>query len=295
VSKEERTVRLEVCESTIRTAFRRGLESTLEIVAALQRIEAEELWREREEFSDKPFAYYVKYYLKWDLQSVARIKLIDSTVRELKDANLPLPENESQVAELGRLEPDERGPLWSDLLDWSQRKEQPITVDTVRKAVEIEKQRQERIREREEADAAAKARLKQPKVGIDPDLGLGPEPEEPPKPAATRQPRSEEVEKAIDLIRKLCGNDVGAALESGALPMANKDILKWASLDPQMVKNLVYYVVNRRWSVAQAIAEESRQVDGGTTVDQLIALAKARSGRYTLTQDDAQILVDIVR
>jgi hypothetical protein len=282
-----RLLELEQCEMVIRTAFRRGLDATLEMVAALKRIEREELWTEREECRGKTFSFYVENFLKWDLRSVYRVKQVEETIRELSEAGLPLPENESQVIELAKLDAEVRSPVWKGLLSWSDRKGEPITVSKVRRAVELE------MEARAEAQAEAKAEEQKEKgrPGITATLDLG---EEPSKPRPVPMTANEKTLLAIERLRKLCGDDVANAILSGTLPLADREIQRWAEQEDDMVRNITYYVVNRRWTVQQAITEENRQIYGGTTVDELINFARAHGGRFAVEQNDARVLVEIL-
>src|SRR4029077_847975 len=127
-----RKAALDECELKIVTAFRRGLEATCSIARELHKILRDELYKAKtQEFKD-----YLREYLKIDERSFRRIIAISQTVDQLKEAGLELPANESQAAELSRLQPPLRPKIWLELITKAEREDKNLTLDEVRRAVE---------------------------------------------------------------------------------------------------------------------------------------------------------------
>jgi len=261
----QRMLELEQSEHAITMAFRRGLELTLELAEALKKIRDEKLYEERryESFED-----YVKNWLKLDLRGINKIMDTSETLSLLEEAGLPRPENESQAYELTQLEPEKRPIVWKRVIKVCEKKDTPITVAAVRKAVSLQKARD--------------AEPLRPKV--DPELDLRPE-------AAF----SDEALAAIERIGSLCGQEVGEALLAGTIDqLAPREIIGWAKQNDALVKNLVHYLVDLRWSLAKALAYEARGIDGGTTIDHLVTITRSHGGYQVFTHDDAQLTVRIL-
>ena len=103
---------------------------------------------------------------------------------------------------------------------------------------------------------------------------------------------SEEGERALSKIRRVCGETVATAIENGSLQLAEKSILKWAEQTNDLMQNLIHYVVDLRWSVKDALAYEEKIPTGSTTLDAIVVLARARGGRFVIKHQDFKITIE---
>jgi hypothetical protein len=276
---------LEECEKRIMSACRRGREATAAIGKELVKIRNEELFRARHE----NFTDYVTEDVHLDLASAYRIMKVYETVAALEQEGLMLPDNESQIVELAKLLPEGRATVWKRILVASQDHDRPITVDTVKIAVDQEEKRLAA------KPAQEPAKSRQPRgVQVSLDMGEDEDEEKTNGSAPAVIALSEKGEAALARIRKICGDQVAEAIERARVQISERELRRWADLDNQLVYNLAHYVVNQRWSVAKAINYEERMIDGTTNVDTLITMSRARGGRLTTTHDDARILVEIM-
>jgi hypothetical protein len=288
LSDPERLLALEAAEKKIFQAFRRGLDASRIMGTELRKIHDQELFTAKmNPETGEPWNWtgYVFNVLGWDVRSTNRILNIAGTVDRLEDAQLKLPDNESQVAELARLkEPEAQLKVWEKVVRAAEYKDWPITVSMVRVAVE-----------NEEGLAAAK-KLETKARGLEPPLnvedGDGQE-EEHEEEVPDRIRLTEKGEGALERIGRLCGPSVKEAIEHFKLDISEKDIIKWSEQTDRLVKNLAHYVCNVRMSVARAIAYDQSGVDGATTVEKLVTLARAAGGSTQVRHDDAVITVEI--
>lgn len=283
---------LEQCREKIIAAFRRGIEATRTMAKELLKIRDRELYRAKDY---KFFKDYILEELHWDLTSVYRVIKVAEIVQRLESEGLALPENESQVIELSKLEPEYQAPVWRRIMDVCERDEEPITLQVVRDAVDM----QERRLAQKEAEQKAKETVggAKPK-GVQVSLDLEEEVEkkgngETPVPVE-RQRLSEKGEAALAKIRKVCGDEVADAIEGLRVQISERDLCKWAEQGDQTIYNLAYYVVNQGWSVSKALNYEARMVDGNTDITTLITMCRSRGGRLGVTFDDARVTVEIM-
>jgi hypothetical protein len=270
---EDRMVALERYEHRIAGGFRRGLEAACQIGEGLTRIEEQRLYEER---GCQSFSEYLHDQWGFDERSGRRFMKVFRAVEILSRAGLALPENESQAAELGRLDPEELPTFWNKVLSICQAKDVALTTATVRKAVRAVLQTPGTL-EAPEKPAAVPQELK-----INPVLDFsenGEEDEHPSLPAS--QPSfilSEQGERDLNRIGRLCGSDVSNAILKGNVHLSERDIRKWAEQDDQQVRRLTYYIVDQRWTVTRALNYESKLITEETTIGQLALLARARGG-----------------
>jgi hypothetical protein len=258
---EERKVQLEACENRIFSAFRRGLEATCDIGKELRTIEADTLYDVRGYQNLIPYA---ERELRMDERSVRRSMNILSVIERLEGSGVQLPSNESQLIELARL-PDERVlPVWERLVKTCDKKDVPITIFRVREAVNLD----------EEPAKPARG-------GVQANISLD-----------ETEPLTEAGEKALARIRRICGEDIAKAIESGAVTLPEKALIKWAELKDQLMRNLVYYIIDQRWTVAQAIAYEEKKITGHSTLEDMILLARARGGHVAIQHDEFLVTIE---
>jgi hypothetical protein len=290
--KDSRALALEECQRRILEALRKGLQAYKIMSRELTKIQEEELYRVQfERFDD-----YVRRNFKLEMRDVARIHSIATTVLLLERQGLTLPENETQVLELARLEPEKRGAVWQKMLSLNEREDIPLTSDFIRKAVEKE------TRLLPEGGSGPGPRAAR---GVEVSLDLGSGGDGPGPARGSRPPGAPNTERisltargeaALTRLRALCGDSLVDALERGSLPMAERDIIRWGEeSDAELVRNLVYYVAHLRWTLAKALAYEARLINGDTTVDELITLARARNGRVATKHLDARIVTEILQ
>lgn len=289
--KEHMTLALEECHNRITAALKRGLEAYKMLSRELHKIESESLFLVVAETFDD----WARKNLGFESRDIKRIHSIATSVTVLERAALELPSNEAQVMELGRLNPELQPVVWQKCLRINEIDGIPITSDNIRKVVD-----------REIASAKQPPPPPKPPIGkgVDAPLDLGDSqkaqaaaagstssaPAQPPK----RITLTERGEKALSRLRTLCGDSLANALENGSLPLAERDIIRWGEeQDSQLVKNLVHYVSHLRWSLAKSLAYENQLVDSETTVDQLVTFARARSGRFATSHEDAKIIVEL--
>lgn len=281
---------LEVCEQHIFMAYRRGLDATCDIAKELVIISDQELWRAR---NYEKFDAYVAKELNLDVRTAERMMRIWRSRALLEEAGVELPFNETLIAELGALPPERQSDIWQGIVRVCERDDKPITASTVRKAVEIERDRLAALPpppSQEKPAAAAPGQRR----GVESELRVGDEEQkeqrgggdgDKAKPATTPQ-FSDEAERALARIARHCGEAVVKAILSGNLPMSQSTLLKWAEQEDSLLRNLRYYLVDLRWTLGKAMAHERKLVDGDSTLDQMILLAKVRGGSVTIKHND---------
>jgi hypothetical protein len=280
-----RKTALEDCEVKIKTAFRRGLEATCVIAKELHKIYHEELYTTKTE----DFSEYITDYLRIDLRTYRRIIAISQTVHQLQEAGLELPANETQVAELARLQAPIRARVWNDLVIRAEKEDKTLTVEDVRRAVDI-------------ADSAASHDAKGAsgaEQGVEIDLEEDSNGSEPP---ARRKPAAQEAilvltekgEAALTRIRKVCGEQIADAITSGAKAMTERDIRSWAEFDDEMMRQLVFLVFDQNYPLRQAVAFITKEITGDTDVHDLVLIASSRGGTAMINFDNkAKIVVEL--
>jgi hypothetical protein len=287
-----RLVALEECEQKILNAYRRGLEATCDMAKQFRRINEHQLYKER---GCGSFEEYAVKHLRADLRSVNRTLEVAEVIEVLRRANLPMPANETQAAELSRLDEDHQAEVWQRLLKAEEVHELPLTAAAVKKAVDLA---QEIIDA--QAEAASTGSLALGRKGVQTDLDMDSAdgaPEKMTPVPETKVPEravkyDESGEAALERITRLCGAAVGKAIESGNLPMTQRELIKWAEEGDEMVERLAHYVNDLRWKVDKAIQFEMAGLDEATTLTKVREMALARGGRMSFTLADIKVLVE---
>jgi len=276
VIENPRLVSLAECERKISTFMRRGIEATVGIGQQLLKIYTMELYKEK---GYETLYKYCTEELQFDPRSVGRMMGIADSAKIFKDHGIELPANESQVAELTRLEPDQQPLVWERVQQLALADERSITAQLVRDAVDY------RLRELEQAAPATKPNRSAKNALEEPDLDLGSNvsgqapaassgPAEPPP----RITLTEEGEAALERIRRLCGEGVADAIEHLRVLISERELKLWAEQDnPQ---DLTHYVMNERWTVSKTIGFINQIVNERTPVGRLITMAMANKGHF---------------
>jgi hypothetical protein len=293
-----RFLRLEKLENNIKAAFRRGLEATRSMGQDFNTIKQEELYTER---GYQSFSRYIEDHMQLARQTIERLIIVSDTARLIEDAGLRLPENETQLAELARLEPERQKTIWKLILDSFEQDE--ITAKTVRIAVEQEQRRAAaRVQEEEQKPTSSRSGVKtalDDKANGDQKDTDDSDEQSAPKPAASktivpgRMTLTQAGEEALDRIRALCGEVTAEGIEKGYVSISERDLIKWADQSDVAVRNLEHYVVDLRWSVRKALEFEDKIIDGESTLNQLIILARAAGGRAIFEHQDYNELYKI--
>jgi hypothetical protein len=274
--EEQRAAKLLECEQIIANARRRGMEAVLEIITQLEIIDREELYRD---LGYQSVNQYAEKHLGFSRQTVIRYLTDAKIVEVLRENNLPLPQNESQIAELNKLSktPDQIPIFWQQMLAEKDRIERPLTVKTIRAEVQ-------------------KALPPRPRAGV--KTALDEEPEDAGgngQEAKARISLSEKGEAALERIRRHAGDAYANAIEDMTVPISERDLCKWADQENWMLKKLGYYLIDQRWSLSQALKYEAQAISAQTTVQELIVMAKFSQtpGELDIRFQDARILVNI--
>lgn len=281
-SDDSRLVFLEQQEKHIVFHCRRGLEASYAIANALRIIIGQELFSER---GYDNFIDYASACLPFDSRTANRLLDVADTIDLLKEAGLALPANESQIAELARLNKDVQARAWEQIQNAAEQAETPITVRVVRTAVDLLGQ------------SAPKEPPKEPKTPAD-ELeaelpGRGTDGKSKPLPAPPKRIMlSETGEAALERIGRLCGKEASSAIEELRVPISERELTKWAQQDNEMVKSLGHYVLDQRWSVAKALAFEERAITPFTPLGNLLALARAHQGRYLVEFEGFDVRIE---
>lgn len=281
-----RKTQLEECELKIRSAFRRGLEATCLIATELHKILRDELYKE----VTPEFKEYLAFKLQIDERSYRRIILVSQTVALLKEAGLQLPANESQAAELGRLDAELRPRVWNELVVEAERQDKTLILDDVRQAVEaVESRPAPKAPKR-----SGSVEVEMQDNGSEPPTRSKSKPEEPVQEAELIL--TEKGEAALNRIRKVCGNEIADAIEDGTRSLTEREIRNWAEYDDAMMRMLTYYVIDRGWPLSKAVSFETRhqQIEDSTDVSELILIASARGGSALILHNKARITIELV-
>lgn len=284
ISKEQKTRHEQLAESErrIQQATRDTVESIRIIGAELTRIEDEELY---EVLGRNDFQEYVEIHLKFDYRMARAWMRASQALGLLHQQKLQLPYNQSQVLELAKLkEPEVLVGVWKKILDFCDKENKVPTFELVRDTVEAQRKKTNEFQTR----ARFKTTTTKPVKGIEIDLGdvNGAEA----KPSSTL---TEDGEKALNRIRRLCGDDIADAIREHNPKVPEKDLITWAQQDVEVVKTLAYWIVIKRWSLKKALAYDE-SVDAETTVEKLIDLARSRGGRVSVQLEEARITIEII-
>lgn len=270
-------------ERKIQQASRDTVESIRIIGQELTKIEDEELY---EVMGRNDFQEYVENSLRLDYR-MARAWMRASQALDLLDKEkLQLPYNQSQVMELTKLKsPEVLVGVWQKILDFCDKEKKVVTFDLVRDAVTFQRTKTNEFvtRARTKKEPPAKAK------GIDIDLGDS-------NGEVTKAPASlwtEEGEKALNRIRRLCGDEIADAVNAKNPLVQERDLLKWADQEPEMIKTLAYWIVQKRWTLRKALAYEENAINESTTVEELIDLARSRGGSAVVEYEDARLTIQI--
>lgn len=266
-------------EQKIQQASRDTVESIRIIGNELTRIEENELY---EVLGKNDFQEYVEVCLRLDYR-MARAWMRAATALTLLDKEkLQLPYNQSQVLELTKLKsPEMLVGVWRKILDFCDEKKKVVTFELVKDAVAAQRTKTN------EYVTRARVTTPKPAKGIDIDLGDN----------GTEAPTStftEDGEKALNRIRRLCGDEIADAIRAENPKVQERDIIKWAEQDTEMVKTLAYWIVQKRWTLRKAMAYEESAINESTTVQELVDLARSRGGRAQVEFDDARLTVEIM-
>jgi hypothetical protein len=266
------------CELKIARASTDTVESIRIIGKELLKIEKEELF---ECMGKNTFDEYVEHCLRIDYR-LARSWMRASPILEaLKSQKLQLPYSQSQVLELIKIKDMETMMgLWRRILDYCDKEQAVASYDMVRGAVE-----KERTKTGERLTRARKPSA--PAPGIDIDLS------QPNGEVVRESVWSEEGEKALNRIRRFCGNPIADAVNNGNPKVLERDLILWSQAEPDMIKNLAYWIVIKRWTYRKAVLFEETAFNMSTTVETLRDVAKSRGGRAYAEIEDVKITVEI--
>jgi hypothetical protein len=272
-TQENPLAALELFEARITHAIRRTLEATVDIGQALEKIASERLYEAR---GYQSFAKYLREVLHFNERTATLFRAVAHTVSILSSARLQLPANQAQAVELSKVDPDHLPIFWEKILKICQRKDvnlSELTAARLRRALLIQQSTQS-----ESSLPGAPPPLKVNPVIVFDDETLEQAPGAPP-----RWLLSEEGERSLNRISRICGEDISNSIVNGTINLSEREIVKWADQDDQMVRNLVHYVVDLRWSVSQALKYESELITLDTTLGQLLTLADARGGAVRIS------------
>jgi hypothetical protein len=269
------------CELKIARASTDTVESIRIIGKELLKIEKEQLF---EVMGKNDFREYVEHCLRIDY-GLARSWMRASPVLEaLKGQKLQLPYSQSQVIELIKIKDTETMMgLWRRILDYCDKEQVSASYDMVRGAVE-----KERTKTGERLTRARKPSA--PAPGITIDLG---ETQQPNGAVVRESVWSEEGEKALNRIRRFCGDPIADAVNVGNPKILERDLIAWSQAEPDMIKNLSYWIVIKRWTYRKAVLFEETAFNMSTTVETLRDVAKSRGGRAYAEIEDVKITVEV--
>lgn len=287
---------LEACEKRIISAFRRGMDVSRAIAKELININDQELYS----VYYGSFKDYVDDRLQLAYTSALRIMEIQRTMELFEGEKLELmPANETQVAELARLPLEQRPRAWTTAVEICKDRNQGVTAYAVKNAVELtlkELKETERALPKRPAPERKQRKAKPQQRGLDISIDKE-EPQESNGAAAAPEDRillSEEGEKALDRIRRICGDAVANAIESGRIKLSEKHLVRWAEEENETMDNLAYYIADLGWTFQRALSWEKKLIDGLTTVDELTLRAQACGGRVSTNYQNIRITIEIV-
>jgi hypothetical protein len=264
---------------------------TCDIAKELGKILREELYLAKASEFDE----YVTDVLGMDIRSARRIIKVHQTVHLLQQRGLALPANETQAAELSRLDPELQPRIWNELLIRFEREEKTLTTGDVRRAVEIAESQIPQIPQKlpESSRGAVEVAME------DQDNGSEAPKVPPPKKGAIQEAvlvLTEKGEAALNRIRKVCGKEVGDAIANGTKAMTERDIRNWADYDNDMMRQLLYFVFDLGYPVTRAINFLTREITDSTDVGDLILIASSRGGSAMVNfEGRAKIVVELTR
>ena len=275
---------LAAIEQIIREALVSGRHAIRRIGAGFLAIRQRDLWNLTQ---DENLDFFEYCWTAFGLESrnVKYAMDAERAFRTIEHAQLQLPSNDGQAVELARLHDEDRQiDVWRRVLEMCAEQNLGITVMRVREAVTQEKE--DIRREAVEGKDKKKTKDKPAKVpkGIDVDMGDEDE-----------LHLTERGEEALARIKALCGDVVATAIrEKRNAKLTEAAVRQWAEQDDDTVTNLVYYCIDRVWSVRKALNYLSRIIDGDTQVDELILMARNQGGRFSGMHGDARIIVEIM-
>ena len=283
VKETERYTALKEAERRIATLAQRAVNEAIAMGHEFMRIRDEKLY---EAAGYDRFSEYVEIELTWSYREVSRLMNVSLTARNLEAAGLRLPSNESQLLALGRLPPEKQAATYEEILVKCEKKDLPVTVALIDDTVERE------LKVNPTPAGAVKTGIEVPDLTADlADAISGSAYSE----TRARMSLDEEGEAALVRIKDLCGEAVGEAIEFMSVPLSQKELVRWASLEEALVKAMAHYIVHERWNLTQALRYESRSIngDGNTTVKEMLHWARSRGGYYALQIDRAIVTVQI--
>jgi hypothetical protein len=216
---------------------------------------------------------------------------IADSAKILKENNMELPANETQVAALSRLEGPQQAIAWQRVQRLAEQRERPITADLVHEVVDdyLEKLEVEQ-RPAKMAKEAPKSSLEEPDLDLGSDLSDEASASSKEAPALpSRIVLTEQGEEALEKIRRHCGEAVADAIEHLRLPISERELINWANDDDP--NELAYYVADLRWSVSKAQGFVRQTVTGRTSVGHLVTLAMANKGIFETDAEGVRITV----
>ena len=125
--------------------------------------------------------------------------------------------------------------------------------------------------------------------------------EEPPAPARKSKPQAQDAvlvltekgEAALSRVRKVCGEEIANAISSGTKAMTERDLRNWAEYDPEMMRQLVYFIFDQNYPLTKAVNFLARGIDDSTDVYDLILIASSRGGTAMINHDRAKITIEL--
>lgn len=280
-----RLLLLEECEKKIGNYFRRGLEATVGIGQQLRKINDLELYLERGCRSINEYAFDC---FGLPAAHTSRFMGISTSAELFKAKGIELPANETQLAELARLDPEHQIETWELVKKAAEAREEKVTAAIVRTAVDNAK-----------VVPASTSPPGAPRESLDePDLDLGslaPSEEQNGSKGRIEVPRislSEDGEEALEKIRRTCGDVVADAIEHHRIQISERELILWSRQeDPDL---LTHYIADLRWSVAKAVGFDRQAITEQTKLSKLIILAMANGGHYAADLETATVAVDMV-
>jgi hypothetical protein len=275
-----RRVMLEDCERKILGFKRRGIEATIGIGLQLGKINELELYREKDYDN---LAAYCAEELQLEARSVSRILAIANSAQVFKAHNKELPINESHLAELGRLEAEQQPLVWERVNQYAGKNEMVITTALVREVVS-DWQEEHKPAATTPKDGARSA-LEEPDL----DLGSNLSGEEAERSERPRINLSEDGERALERIRRTCGDAVADSIEYLSLEIPEKELIQWNEEDHP--ERLIHCIMNLGYSVSKAKSFVDQTISGSTPARRLVLLAQANGGQYKTELEQATITV----
>ena len=265
ISDKDRHQALVNAKNIIMSACRRGLEATCEIAEQLHLIDEESLYLDAGYFSMQEYA---QKELLLNRQTMDRIRRVAETIELLREAQLQLPDNESQLAELIPLLPEERPQAWQDILSRKEWKDQPVTTKIVRDYVKAVKARRPRLAQ--PAKNGEKIEVAPFKI-------------------------SEAAEEALERIGRICGKDIADKIVNQEIVISERLLIKWAEQDNWIMEKIAYYMMNEGCTLAEALRKEDEYINDKTTISDLIVMARFSEtpGHYEVDFGNAVIRVDL--